>query len=794
MTTGGFSFASGNLAKIVVLPKYLLSALFSWFVPRRPGRWVFGSWIGVGEGALAVARELKRRDPDARITWIVANEKEARTATAEGFMPVRRRSWLGYWETLTAHRVVITHGFGDVNRYGIVGARIVHLGHGVPIKRLHHHVARITDGPGFVKSILRRAYRVGAERVELYVASSVTVADRLRTANRVAPGRVRALGDPRDDAVIEQGRDRALAEAARAEVRDLLDLPVEAAAPEPLILYAPTWRDGEADPAVPAPEEIEQLRAGLSALGARLVIRSHPLGHGAYDAVIGDRVHELPAVIAPDITPLLGAFDAVVSDYSSIVIDYALLGRPILWFAPDLSDYSASRGLYEPLELTAAGRVLGSWSQVLDQLGQVLTPGARRSAAEADARALAARFHAHPEGGAAGRVLDELQRLDLPAAERVAEGVFFESYEGRQVSCNPLAIDREIAVRFPEVQRYWSVTSERTEVPEGAVPLLVGGADWLAARRRARLIVVNDWLRFGFKRAAGQTVLQTWHGTMLKHLALTRPGSGLQTQIAVRRESRRWSLMLSQNPHSTEQFRRSYDFRGEIIEQGYPRDDRLARALVDSADGPERIGFVVQAARRALGVPEGPRVLAYVPTWRESSRGQASGRVDLLDVRELAAGLGDEWVVVVRGHTRTHAFGGYLGGGEGTVIDASRHPDVNNVILAADLIVTDYSSVMFDAAVARVPMLFFVPDLALYRDRERGFTFDFEREAPGPLLATRDEVVRHAQELGSHGGEASWALEHRAAYEAWCERFTPHDDGEAAARVVDALVQRGALG
>ncbi|WP_336659719.1 CDP-glycerol glycerophosphotransferase family protein [Leucobacter sp. USHLN153] len=791
-------------ARFVTLATYAISVLASWFVPRRASRWVFGSWVGVGEGALAVARVLRASDPDAEIFWTVADDAEAELAEAEGFTAVRRSSWAGFVATLTAGNIVITHGYGDVNRFGIAGASITHLGHGVPLKRLHHHLARSTDGPGFAKSILRRIYRLGAERVQLYVTASVTVAERVRSANGVLPGRVQALGDPRDDIVAAQARDRTLAEAARLRVRELLELPADetASGRERLVLYAPTWRDGAADPVVPTPEEAMAISAWLAANGARLVIRSHPMGSGAYDAVFGtsqsdaddaapvdlagSRVHTLPASLAPDITPLLGAFDAVITDYSSIAIDFALLARPIVWFAPDLMEYSLSRGLYEPLEITSAGRIQRTWSESIERLDAVLAGGAATRQAEADARELAARFHDVPAGGAAARVLAEIRRLALPAAERVSEGVFFESFEGRQVSCNPLAIDGEIARRYPELPRYWSVTSERIEVPEGATPLLVGGSDWFAARKLARLLVVNDWLRFGFTRGRRQFVLQTWHGTMLKHLALTRPKTGLQTRIATRRESRRWSALLSQNPHSTEQFRASYAYRGEILETGYPRDDRLARATVPSPSGPERISILQAAARRTLSIPERARVLAYAPTWRETRRGAAAAP-DLLDVADLAARLDtadDPWVVVTRGHTRVGALGGVgLPIGSGRIIDASHHPDVNDMLLAADLFVTDYSSTMFDAAVAAVPMAFYVPDLEDYRDRERGFTFDFEASAPGPLVRTADELIEVARA----------GVPYSEDYAAWRERFVPHDDGRAAERVVDALVERGAL-
>lgn len=787
MSTGGFQFSSGNAAKLLALPKYLFSILIAWCIPRDPRLWVFGSGIGVGEGALTLARELRNEDPTAQITWLVAGEDEAAEAEAAGFQAVRRQGWSGYWATLRAGTLIVTHGLGDVNRFGIYGALIVQLWHGAPLKRLHLDTAATTEvrGPALVRALLRRMYLAGSRQIDLFVAGSVTAAERLRSAFRVAPGAVRVLGDPRDDELAAQARDAQRSAEALRTVRTALAaggsvIPDEA----PLVLYAPTWRDGDEDPAVPNEQEAARIAEVLDELGAHLVIRSHPLGAGEYQHVLGPRVHTLPAASAPDLTPLLGAFAVLITDYSSAALDFSLLGRPIVWFAPDIAQYAERRGLYEPLQVTAKGRAVQTWTATLEQLSLVLRPGADRRLAEAASRELAGRFHAFPEGGAASRVLAEIQRLRLPASDLIPQGaVFFESFYGRQVSCNPLAIDREIAERFPEVPRFWSITSERQTVPEGAVPLLVGGREWHLARRNARLLVVNDWLRYGFRRGRGQLVLQTWHGTMLKHLALGRPGVGLRTRLAILREQRRWSLLLSQNPHATEQFRTSYAFRGEIVETGYPRCDRLAQAVI----GDERNPMIVHTARVQLGISHDTHVIMYAPTWRDRGR----TLVDELDVRRLAEELGDDWVVAVRGHTRTHAFGSYAG--HPRVIDVSTHPDVNDVILAADVIVTDYSSIMFDAAVARVPQLFFVPDIAAYRDRERGFTFDFEREAPGPLLDERAQVVACAQELKEAGTQATWLRDAAPRAEAWRQRFAPHDDGQASARVVDALVARGAL-
>ena len=797
MSTSRFHFATGNLAKLLSIPAYAFGWLLAWFVPRRRDRWVFGSGIGVGEGALEVAKRLRAREPHAEIFWSIAsgehNEAETALAAAEGFIPLQRDTWRGFWTTLRARHLIVTHGLGDVNRYAPFRALVVQLWHGAPLKRIHldSPVTMTFSGPAPLRAVLRRMYLRGTRQVSLFVAGSVESAQRMRSAFRVQPGKVQVLGDARDDQLILQAADPERAAATRRTVCELLDRAI--AATDTIVLYAPTWRDGETDAAVPTMAEAAALIAQLERSRAHLVIRSHPLGEGDYAHLVGERVHLLSSETARDITPLLGAFDVLITDYSSIAVDFSLMQRPIIWFAPDLAQYEATRGLYEPFHVTTAGRVDATWGAVQTRIARICEVGSQeRREAIRQAKAFAHRFHEFTSGGSADRVLDAIERLDTPAVELVpADAVFFESFYGRQVSCNPLAIDREIAARFPETPRYWSITSENQVVPAGAVPVLVGGHEWQAVRKRAAFLVVNDWLRFGFKPQRRQVVLQTWHGTMLKHLALGRPHVSLRTRIAIRRESARWSLMLSQNPHSTEQFRKSYAFRGEILESGYPRDDRLAQAVVQDRDGVTEINPIVRrAARDALGVPESTRVLLYAPTWRERQVGPS----DDLDVNALAQQLGDDWTVIARGHTRTHDLGGYATRGSGNVIDVSRHPDINDALLACDLLVTDYSSVMFDAAVSRTPTVFFAPDLAAYRDSERGFTFDFEREAPGPILTTRAAVVEHAVALAAAGDCAPWREAYAPAAAAWREKFTPFDDGMAAQRVVDALVERGLRG
>jgi CDP-glycerol glycerophosphotransferase (TagB/SpsB family) len=349
------------------------------------------------------------------------------------------------------------------------------------------------------------------------------------------------------------------------------------------------------------------------------------------------------------------------------------------------------------------------------------------------------------------------------------DAVFFESFFGRNASCNPLAIDRALATLRPDVARYWSVTDASVAVPDGAIALIEGSAEWWRIRGSARLLIVNDWLRKRYKRRRHQKVLQTWHGTMLKKLALSRAHQGLRPAIATVLESGRWDVMLAQNPHSAKVFRRSYAFRGPIWQEGYPRDDIL------------RTGDA-ETVRARLGLPDDVTIVLYAPTWRDDR----PDHVDHLDAASFAERLGPGYVTLVRGHSRT-LLPGHDVSAPG-VLDVTGYPDVSELFLVADLLVTDYSSVMFDFSVTGKPIFFFTPDLEAYRDQLRGFYFDLLPVAPGPVSSSLDELLAQMDEVDAV------VADYADRYEAWRRRFNPHDDGGAGERVVRRLIAEGYLG
>ncbi|GAA0548733.1 CDP-glycerol:glycerophosphate glycerophosphotransferase [Actinomadura livida] len=361
------------------------------------------------------------------------------------------------------------------------------------------------------------------------------------------------------------------------------------------------------------------------------------------------------------------------------------------------------------------------------------------------------------------------------------DAVLFSTFSGRQFSDSPKAIHQELLRRDSGLEQLWVVNDAQVELPDTLRAVRLNGKEWHEALATSRYIVTNHRLGDDFQRHPDQVVLQTWHGTPLKkigkdikevHFAYT-PGmkKALQSKSAGPAVPE-WSHLLSPNPFSTEIFRRAFAFKGEMLEVGYPRND-----LLHSPDA----GAVAAQVKARLGIPEGKRVVLYAPTWRDDqyySRGRY--RFDMrLDLERAREALGDDHVLLVRLHT--NVVDGVPEDEHGFVRDVSLYPDITELYLISDMMISDYSSVMFDYANTGRPMLFFTYDLADYRDRLRGFYFDFEAESPGPLVETSDDLIDAIRDVESA------TAGHATRYKEFVDRFCPLDDGSAAARTVDRV-------
>jgi len=342
-------------------------------------------------------------------------------------------------------------------------------------------------------------------------------------------------------------------------------------------------------------------------------------------------------------------------------------------------------------------------------------------------------------------------------------------------SDSPRALYTEIRARGIEATHTWlSAPHTQASFPDDVATVTFGSPESIAALEGADLVISNDHIPLDWEKRPGTTYLQTWHGTMLKRIhndVLWAPEGRL---AYLDQDIARWDLLLSPSAVTTERLRKAFGFTGPIHETGLPRNDLLHSPQRDEVRARVRAG---------LGIGEDQQVVLYTPTWRDDLVfAGAEGRSFEfpIDLEAFTERLGADHVLLLRLHSMVLDR---LDPAEGSVIrDVSGYPDIQDLYLAADVMVTDYSSTMFDFANTGRPMVFFTHDLDRYRDQLRGFYFDLEEVAPGPLVHTSDELVDAIADIDRIGEQ------HAARYARFQELFTHLEDGAATRRVLDLIL------
>ncbi|GIN90692.1 CDP-glycerol:poly(glycerophosphate) glycerophosphotransferase [Siminovitchia terrae] len=365
---------------------------------------------------------------------------------------------------------------------------------------------------------------------------------------------------------------------------------------------------------------------------------------------------------------------------------------------------------------------------------------------------------------------------NLPSKKNL---IIFESFHGKQYSDSPRAIYEYIKENNMDYEMYWSADRRHVsyfEKLDDVKSVRRFSITWLLIMARAKYWVTNARLPLWLPKPKGTIYLQTWHGTPLKRLAadmeeVHMPGTNTDKYKAnFLFEASKWDYLVSPNTYSTEIFKRAFGFQKTMIESGYPRND----FLINSNSERE-----IRDIKESCQLPLDKKIILYAPTWRDNqfySKGKYKFELQL-DLERLKEELGNDYIIVLRLHYLV-AENLDLTGYEDFVFDLSKHDDIRELYLISDIMVTDYSSVFFDYANLRRPMIFFVYDIEDYRDNLRGFYFNFEAKAPGPLVKTTEELideVKKIDELGFVPSENS---------EEFYNKFCYLEDGRASERVV----------
>lgn len=358
--------------------------------------------------------------------------------------------------------------------------------------------------------------------------------------------------------------------------------------------------------------------------------------------------------------------------------------------------------------------------------------------------------------------------------------ILFESFFGKNYSDSPKYVYEYLSKNYPgKYKCIWVIDKRNTKIPFKHKKIKRFGILYSYYLARCGYYVFNgrqpEWVR----KRKGNIFIQTWHGTPLKRLVFDIEEVSSATpryKQQVYKQSRAWDYLIAPNAFSSETFRRCFMFDNQMLETGYPRND-----ILHSPDR-DRISSEI---KRKLGIPENKKTILYAPTWRDDefyAKGQYKFELHL-NLEYMRKELGEEYVLLLR----THYFIADaldVSTLQGFAYNLSKYDDISELYLISDILITDYSSVFFDYANLKRPMLFFTYDLEKYRDVLRGFYFDIEKEVPGPLVFTTEEVVEAVHNV------KSIQIEYKQRYDDFYGRFCEWEDGHAAQKVVESVFSK----
>ena len=347
--------------------------------------------------------------------------------------------------------------------------------------------------------------------------------------------------------------------------------------------------------------------------------------------------------------------------------------------------------------------------------------------------------------------------------------IVFESLWGRSYSCNPAALYEYIAENHPEYECVWFLNDVNTPVRGNAKKVERNSEEYYHYLATAKYFIYNANFPVSFKKREEQIIVQTMHGTPFKTFGLD-----VKEELPTEKEELRvvsrsiiWDYLVAQGEFTKNMAWRWFRFDNVVLETGYPRTDSIYSCDEETA----------VKLRKELGIPDGKKVILYAPTWRDMDRFDM-----MLDLEEMRGQLAGEYVILVRPHYFVADKYDIPEDGE-FVFDGGRVGKIEDLFTITDILITDYSSVMFDFALTDKPMIFFAYDLEEYTEDTRGAYFDIATEAPGALAKTTDEVIESIRNIKRHyeiNGER---------IDSFRSKYLTYENRDSAARVYKAVFE-----
>ena len=368
--------------------------------------------------------------------------------------------------------------------------------------------------------------------------------------------------------------------------------------------------------------------------------------------------------------------------------------------------------------------------------------------------------------------------------------IIFCSFGGKSYSCSPKAIyefmineqkykDYKFIWAFKEIKKY-----EELEQNINTHLVKINSKEYRKYLAKSKYWIFNYKIPDYLYPKKNQIFIQCWHGTPLKRLGcdLIHFDNVLNTMKGMKKrykiEASKFTYFLSPSKFASEKFISAWNLKeigkeNIIVEKGYPRNDFLFNYTEED----------VKNIKKKLGIEQDTRkIILYAPTYRSNQHEAGVGYTykEEVDFESLKEKFGDKYIILFRAHyfiANAFDFEKY----KNFVYDVSKIDDINELYIIADLLITDYSSVFFDYANLKRPMIFYMYDLEHYRDKSNGFYIDLS-ELPGAITETQQELENEIQNIDKN-------FKYDEKYKRFNEKYNYLDDGHAADRVVEECIK-----
>lgn len=515
-----------------------------------------------------------------------------------------------------------------------------------------------------------------------------------------------------------------------------------------------------------------------------------------------------------DVQTLIKDSKLMITDYSSVAFDFSFLDKPVIYYQFDKDRFLGKQPSHINIEKELPGIIVKSQKELEEKLNQIennnyiVSNNVKRKASQfvkyKDEKNSERIFETVLNYKSTNRIKNKVKNsiLSQHIAKRFRKNkryykimdkfnsvltkfvpvkddlIVFESNVGKSVSDSPKFIYDELKKRNNKYKIVWVSNKQYPFNDPNVITIKRLSFEYYYYLSRAKYWINNQNFPSYITKSKNTIYIQTWHGTPLKKMlndVEVFKGRDKEYKNRVNNAIKYWDYLISPSPYASQCFKSAFDFKKEILEVGYPRND------IFYSENKVNLEEKRKLIKQKLGIQDNRKVILYAPTFRDDEINRAKKHIiDLkLDLQKMKENFASEYILILRPHIIISNALKLDNSLENFVINGANYNEISDLYLISDICITDYSSVMFDYANTGKPLLFFTYDLEYYKEQLRGFYFDFEKEAPGPLIKDNETLVEAIKNINN------LKYQYQDKYNQFYDRFCTFETGEAAKKIVD---------